>query len=126
MARHWRRAISSMFIGLLGIFLAFRLYKKDHKKAAPTSMWYTMIENKFYMDEVYLFITKNIIFKRISAPVAWFDRNVVDASMNGVAWIINKVSDSIKGLQSGQLQHYLFAFVSGVIALFLVLIYLIG
>jgi len=126
MEMHWTVAISSIFLALLGIFIAFRLYKKDRQKAAPDSKWYALIENKFYIDEIYLFVTKNIIFEKISRPVAWFDRHVVDATMNGVAWLINKVSDSIKGLQSGQLQHYLFAFISGVIALFLVLIYLIG
>jgi NADH-quinone oxidoreductase subunit L len=45
--------------------------------------------------------------------------------MNGIAWVTQTVSNKIKGLQSGQLQQYGFVFVSGVVALVLVFIYLI-
>jgi NADH-quinone oxidoreductase subunit L len=123
---HWNVAISSIFIAVLGIFFAYRLYVKDRKKAAPDSTLYKAAVNKFYIDEIYMFITKKIIFAKISVPVAWFDRHIVDGTMNGVAWITNTVSDRIKGMQSGQLQHYLFAFISGAIALFLFILYMIS
>jgi hypothetical protein len=44
--------------------------------------------------------------------------------MNGIAWVITKTSSSIKGVQSGQLQTYGFVFVTGSIALALLLLYL--
>lgn len=38
------------------------------------------------MDEAWLFVTKRIIFRCVSAPLAWFDRHVIDGFMNFLAW----------------------------------------
>ena len=103
------------------------MYKKP--KAAPDKMastfkhLYKWSYNKFYMDEVYLFVTKKIIFAYISRPVAWFDRHIVDATMNGFAWAANYASFHIRDLQSGQLQKYAFVFISSVIVLALSFVY---
>ena len=43
--------------------------------------------------------------------------------MNGIAWIITASSEKIKGMQSGQLQHYALAFVSGALILVLIVLY---
>ncbi|HCT30730.1 MAG TPA: NADH-quinone oxidoreductase subunit L [Bacteroidales bacterium] len=120
-------AAASVGIGLLGIIIAWFMYKKP--KAAPDKMastfkhLYKWSYNKFYMDEVYLFVTKKIIFAYISRPVAWFDRHIVDATMNGFAWAANYASFHIRDLQSGQLQKYAFVFISSVIVLALSFVY---
>jgi len=123
----WIVAIPSILIGVLGIAIAWVMYKKPNnvpdRMATSLKSLYTWSYNKFYIDEVYLFITKKIIFNNISRPVAWFDRHVVDATMNGIAWVTNTVSDRIKGLQSGQLQKYGFVFVSGVLFLVIAFVY---
>jgi NADH-quinone oxidoreductase subunit L len=121
-------AIPSVLIGLLGIGIAYIMYKKESaipdKLATTFKYSYKWAYNKFYMDEVYLFVTKKIIFRYISDPVAWFDRHVVDATMNGIANVTQTVSFRIRGLQSGQLQKYAFVFVSGAIMLAILFIYL--
>ena len=121
-------AIPSVLIGLFGIAIAWILYKKESQLPERLSKkWgilYTATYNKFYFDEIYLFVTKKIIFNFISRPVAWFDRHVVDAFMVGIATVTEKISWRIKGMQSGQLQHYAFMFVAGALALALVMIYL--
>jgi NADH-quinone oxidoreductase subunit L len=68
-------------------------------------------------------VTKKIIFRYISVPVAWFDRHIVDGTMNAFANLTNRISVSIRGLQSGQLQTYGFVFVSGAIALVFLFLY---
>ncbi len=122
-------AIPSVIVGLLGIFIAFIMYKKEtsipDKVAAGLKFFYRWAYNKFYFDELYLFVTKKIIFRYISKPVAWFDRHVVDGSMNGISAMTNFVSYQIRGFQSGQLQQYAYVFVSGVIGLALVIMYLL-
>lgn len=121
---------SSVFIGLVGIALAWVLYK--HKSdlpdrlAARAGRFYTAALNKFYFDELYLFVTKKILFNLVSRPIAWFDRNVIDASMDGLAWITNYASDRIKGIQSGQLQMYAASFIAGAIGLLLIVLYLLA
>jgi NADH-quinone oxidoreductase subunit L len=120
-------AIPSVLIGLFGIAIAWILYKKESQLPERLSKkWgilYTATYNKFYFDEIYLFVTKKIIFNFISRPVAWFDRHIVDAFMVGIASVTEKISWRIKGMQSGQLQHYAFMFVAGTLALALVIIY---
>jgi NADH-quinone oxidoreductase subunit L len=45
--------------------------------------------------------------------------------MNGIAGIVQFTSVSIKGLQSGRVQQYAFVFVTGVIALVLIFVYVL-
>jgi len=121
-------AIPSVLIGLLGIGIAYIMYKKESaipdKLAATFKYGYKWAFNKFYIDEVYLFVTKKIIFRYISEPVAWFDRHVVDATMNMIATVTQGVSFRIRGFQSGQLQKYAFVFITGAIMLAILFIYL--
>lgn len=121
-------AIPSVLIGLLGIGIAFVMYHKESeipdKLAATFKYGYKWAYNKFYMDELYLFVTKKIIFRYISEPVAWFDRHIVDGTMNAIASVTQSVSLRIRGFQSGQLQKYGFVFVTGAIILAIIFIYL--
>ncbi|TAL77272.1 MAG: NADH-quinone oxidoreductase subunit L [Bacteroidetes bacterium] len=121
-------ALPSVLIGLAGIVIAYIMYKKENaipdKLAATFKYSYKWAYNKFYMDEVYLFITKKIIFRYISEPAAWFDRHIVDGTMNAIASVTQGVSYRIKGFQSGQLQKYGFVFISGAILLAILFIYL--
>ncbi|MCX6273117.1 MAG: NADH-quinone oxidoreductase subunit L [Bacteroidetes bacterium] len=124
----WMIAIPSIAVGLLGILIAMIMYRKENnypaRMAATLKYLYRWSFNKFYIDEIYLFITKKIIFRYIARPVAWFDRHMVDGTMNGIAGMTNVISFRIRGLQSGQLQKYGFVFITGALALALVFIYL--
>ncbi|MBV1888511.1 MAG: NADH-quinone oxidoreductase subunit L, partial [Urechidicola sp.] len=86
-------------------------------------LFYKWTYHKFYIDELYLFITKQIIFKRISTPFAWFDRNIVDGTMNLIGNSTVSISKKIKGLQSGKLQDYAFSFIAGAVVLAMIFIY---
>jgi NADH-quinone oxidoreductase subunit L len=123
-------AIPSVLIGILGIAVATVMYRKKtaipDKLASVIKGLYTASLNKFWFDEIYIFVTKKIIFAYISRPVAWFDRHIVDGTMNGVGWIVTASSSRIKELQSGQVQQYGYVFVTGVLALVLLFIYLIN
>jgi len=121
-------AIPSILIGLLGIGIAYVMYRKESaipdKLAATFKYSYKWAYNKFYIDELYLFVTKKIIFRYISEPVAWFDRHIVDGTMNAIASVTQSVSFRIRGFQSGQLQKYAFVFITGAIMLAILFIYL--
>jgi NADH-quinone oxidoreductase subunit L len=121
-------AIPSVLIGLAGIGIAYLMYKKEtilpDRMASTFSYGYKWAFNKFYIDEVYLFVTKKIIFRYISEPIAWFDRHIVDGTMNAIANLTQNVSFRIRGFQSGQLQKYAFVFITGVIMLAVFFIYL--
>jgi len=124
---HWAIAIPAIIIAVIGLVLAFVMYRKESDLSGRLSgslgILYRAAYKKFYIDEIYLFITKNVIFKHISAPIAWFDRNVVDNTMNGIAAITNFVSVKIRAYQSGQLQQYAYVMVSGLVIIVLVALY---
>jgi len=107
---------------VIGIGGAWLLYGKGKTEAAARlkSMFgpaYTVVSNKFYIDELWLFITHKIIFACIAAPIKWFDRKVVDGSMNLTGWLLQVGGKGVRLAQNGQLQFYLGATVLGVIML---------
>jgi NADH-quinone oxidoreductase subunit L len=115
-------------VGLFGIMLAWVFYKKENslsdKYALAFGPFYKWASDKFYFDEIYLFITKKIIFNLISAPIAKFDKKYVDGTMEGIGNKTVLISNKIKGLQSGKLQDYAFSFVMGAVVIAMVFIYL--
>jgi NADH-quinone oxidoreductase subunit L len=84
---------------------------------------YTGAKRKFYVDELYTFLTKKIIFNLIGRPAAWIDKNIVDGLMNGIANTTAGVSGFIKGIQSGKVQNYTLYFFGGIVALAIVSLY---
>ena len=121
-------AAAAVGTGLTGIILAWVFYKKENDLAERFSnafgVFYKWTYHKFYFDEIYMFVTKKIIFDRISAPIAKFDKKYVDGTMEGIGNKTVLISEKIKGLQSGRLQDYAMFFVSGVVVVALVVIYL--
>ena len=77
---------------------------------------------RFYIDEIYQFITHRIIFACISTPVAWFDRHVVDGFFNMLATVTGKVSWGIRRMQSGYVQRYGIWFLGGALGLTVILL----
>ena len=114
-------------VGILGILLAFVFYKKESnlpdKFSHAFGNLYKWAYHKFYFDELYLFVTKQIIFKRISTPFAWFDRHIVDGTMNLIGNTTVTTSRRVKGLQSGKVQDYAFAFIAGVVIIAIIFMY---
>ena len=113
----WGVASVSLIVAAVAIAFAAWLYLKKNDK--PTRMadscrWlWTAALHRFYWDELYLWVTHKIIFDGICKPIAWFDRHVIDGSMNGLAYVTNSASRAIKGLQSGHVQMYVWWFVIG-------------
>lgn len=114
-------------LGIAGILLVFMLYRKEStipsRISQSSGMLYTFISRKFYLDELYLFITKKIIFNLIARPVAWIDRNVVDGLVNVTGNMTVAISAAIKNVQSGKVQQYAFWFLAGVISIAAIIIY---
>ncbi|WP_242117216.1 NADH-quinone oxidoreductase subunit L [Aestuariivivens sediminicola] len=115
-------------VGLIGIAIAWVFYKKENQLADRWAnrfgMLYKWTSNKFYFDEIYMFIAKKIFFKRVSEPFAKFDRKYVDGTMVGIGNTTVATSRKIKGLQSGRVQDYAFAFIGGAVIIGLIFIYL--
>ena len=123
----WTVAGTSIAIAVVSIAIATAMYARAEQPVANAlarrfrGLW-TAAYHRFYIDDVYQFITHKIIFGCISRPIAWFDRHVVDGFFNFLAWSANATSDEIRGLQSGQIQQYTYVFLLGTLALILLLL----
>ena len=123
----WSVAGTSIAVAVVSIAIATYIYAGSRQPVADTlahrfkGLW-TAAYHRFYLDEVYQFITHRIIFGCICRPIAWWDRHVVDGFFNFLAWGAEATSDEIRGLQSGRIQQYTFVFLLGTLALILLLI----
>ena len=121
-------SIAPVSLALTGILTAVLLYKKQNDKpnriAVSLNGFYKAAYHKFYIDEVYLFVTKKILFNLIARPIAWIDKTIVDGSMNGIGFTTRVVSEKIKRFQSGKVQQYAVYFLAGVIGLVVLFIYI--
>jgi len=124
----WQFSLVPVLLSLAAIATAYRLYGRENDLPARLSQRlgavYLLVSRKLYFDELYLFITKKIIFNLVGRPAAWFDRQVVDGTVNGSARLTAWISRRIRGLQSGKLQLYTLSFFAGVALLALLLMYI--
>ena len=80
---NWTVAGTSIVIAVASIALATFIYKGEKQPVAVAlasrfSSLHKWAYHRFYIDEVYQFVTHRIIFACISKPFAWFDKHVVD------------------------------------------------
>ncbi len=120
-ALDWSVAGISLAVAIVAILIATKMYKTENDlpakmKSALPRLW-DWCYHRFYWDELYMFITHKIIFGCISKPIAWFDRHIVDGTMDGFAYCTQKASEAIKGLQSGNVQTYVWFYLVGALLL---------
>ena len=123
----WSVAAVSLCVAAVGIALATWMYLREDRKVADSlavrfSGLHKAAYHRFYIDEIYQFVTHKIIFACISTPIAWFDRHVVDGFMNLLAYVTQKFSLVIRGMQSGYVQRYGIWFLGGALGLAIVLL----
>jgi NADH-quinone oxidoreductase subunit L len=138
-------AAVSILGALGGIFVGYRLYARWRERDPLRSLGpvYTVLENKYYLDDIYLRGIVRPIQYRLSAAVDWSNRNILDALVNGCALlargfsklvdvidrrVVDQAVNSAAGLtgftggilryiQSGNVQRYAIFLFVGVILL---------
>lgn len=109
-------AISSNIVALSGIILAFVIYGlkiiKPETIKKITGPLYIVSKNKYFIDEIYLFLIRNI-FISITEFVKWFDRHIVDGTVNIVAFFCRWAGAKLRLTITGNLQNYALIIFSG-------------
>ena len=112
-------------VALVGISVAAVLYLGDGARARAAAnglgVIYRTVKQKFYFDELYLFVTHRIIFRNIARPIAWFDKRVVDGGVDASGWLTRQGGWMLSRTQTGQVQTYGLWFTGGVAFLILML-----
>jgi NADH-quinone oxidoreductase subunit L len=137
----------SVGIGLIGIYSAYIIYVKHKGKPAESvavklKFLYKLVYNKYFIDEFYnrvfvggsmklgtllgkfdLGIIDGIVngvaylIRKISSASILVDSNVVDGAVNGVGALNNKFSNILKRFQSGYVYNYALSIVIGIVIL---------
>ena len=100
-----------VIVGLIGLLVAWWFYIKNpegpKKLAASMRGLYTLLLNKYYVDEIYgalivsplLWISKNILWHVV-------DERLIDGTVNGVATLARETGGEARKLQSGNARSY--------------------
>ena len=108
-------AISSI-VGLGGILFAWTRYKNRVPADESSNSLEKLVENKYYIDEVYnTFIVQPI--KNGSHFLLWklFDTGIIDGIVNGVAAVVRWFGGTLRRLQTGIVQAYIVSMVIGIV-----------
>jgi NADH-quinone oxidoreductase subunit L len=114
--------LATLAIVGLGILLAYVSYGRGVRLPERLSSLaggglYRLLLNKYYIDELYdFFIVRP--FTGVSRFLAQiFDPWVIDGAVNGIAASARGLSFLWRGVQTGNVQHYLVGFLAGTLAL---------
>ncbi len=138
-------AAASTLAALIGIAVGYRLYNTYRERDPLRSLGpaYTLVWNKYYLDDIYWKGVVRPVRDELSAGVYWNDRRIIDGVVNGAAaftktlgngvnWFDQKVIDgAVNGLanlagftggllryiQSGNVQRYAVFLFAGVVVL---------
>jgi NADH-quinone oxidoreductase subunit L len=101
-----------------GILLSLFLFRRRTPVAAgtvrPPGPVYSLLANKFYIDELYLLIIRGLYFT-LAAAVAWFDRHVVDGTVNLVGGASKRGGALLRRTLAGKVQGYALIVTCGVL-----------
>ena len=120
-------AATSTVIAILSIALATYIYKGE-KQPIADKMYATFPRlhrwayNRFYMDEVYQYVTHKILFRYVSRTAQWIDEKIINCLIDFSAWGANEAGETIRPWQSGDVRQYAVWFLTGTVALTLLLL----
>ncbi len=120
-------AATSTVIAILSIALATYIYKGE-KQPVADKLYVTFPRlhrwayKRFYLDEVYMFVTHKILFRFVSYPVRWIDEHIINGLIDFSAWGANEAGETIRPWQSGDVRQYAVWFLTGTVALTLILL----
>jgi NADH-quinone oxidoreductase subunit L len=93
-------AALSVGVALVGIILGTLLYRRYRERDPLTRLGpvYTLLERKYYLDDIYLKGIVRPIQYSVSRFVNWTNQRVLDGIVNGFAWLtrrLGSVTDAV-------------------------------
>ncbi len=120
-------ALTSTIIAILAICLATYIYKGERQPIAD-KLYKTFPRlhhwayRRFYIDEVYQWVTHKIMFGVFSRTARWFDNKIINGLIDFAAWGTNEAGESVRSWQSGDVRSYAVWFLAGAVGLVLLLL----
>ena len=107
--------IISVAVGFLGIFLGWTMFTANPLRRMPR-----LLENKYYVDEIYDAAIVNPILGT-SRNFLWriLDVKIIDGAINGIAHLFGETGSAMRFLQTGFARSYAAIMLGGAIVLIL-------
>ena len=114
----------STVLSIAGIFTSWMVYSKKilntENLAKKYNGLYTLVYNKYYIDEFYSWVFNNGIVLTGKA-LDWVDHNIIDGLFDGFAGLINKTGKKLRLTQTGYLQSYALVIFAAIIIIVIVM-----
>lgn len=113
----------SLVVALVGVAVAALFYwPRFQRFSAPAfnaryARVYDWAHNKGYFDEIYQALFVRGLVLRAGAAAVWFDKNVIDYFVDGLAEGYALVSERARRLQGGRVQGYALGLFAGVLVI---------
>ena len=109
-------------IAIVAILIAWYRYK-NYREDQPSAFG-KLLENKWYVDELYDSVIVRPINKLGAIANRYFERSGIDALVNGVGRLVNYSSRQMRWLQSGQVGSYVLLMVIRMLLFFVLQFFL--
>ena len=119
-SQEWIYLLGSTGLIVVVIFYAINRYKKYQPTSEESSGLGIVLENKWYVDELY----DAVVVNPLNALAGFFknivEKYVIDGAVNGVGKLVGYGSRQLRLLQSGQVGNYLLFMVLAIVVFVLV------
>jgi NADH-quinone oxidoreductase subunit L len=113
----------SVSLVLVSLFLALKKFSSYKDEGMPSRGFSALLENKWYVDEVYDKIISKPLFRLSSLMNNILEIRIIDALVNGVGRLVHYGSRQLRLLQSGQVGAYVLLMTIGLLLLFILKYY---
>lgn len=100
----------SLILAISGFVLAYLYYGSENLSAEKTKEKiypvYNLVYQKYYMDHISEWIYSKIALG-LAFLAAWWDRHVVDGTVNWVTYTTGRIGKGLRTIQTGIIQDYL-------------------
>ena len=119
-ALHWTVIITSTVVVAAGLLLAWLIYQRKAVSgtqiAQALALPLSLVQHRFYIDEIYTWFIVNVQQKLIAGSCAWFEQYIIiGLAVNGTAWLTRGFGQVIRRCQTGTVQTYVLVFLIGVV-----------
>ncbi|MEO0291584.1 MAG: NADH-quinone oxidoreductase subunit L [candidate division WOR-3 bacterium] len=103
--------ILSLLLALTGILSSYYVYSRALEFASNLktkfSFIYITLKRRYYVDDAFEWIYRRILIF-LSVFASWWDRHIVDGIVNWVIYTTGRIGKSLRVIQTGVIQDYLF------------------
>lgn len=118
----------ALAVALCGMGLAWYMYVRKpllpYTVAKRLGGLYTVVWNKFYIDEFYAATVVRLTVDGSRWVWRNFDEKIIDGAVHGTAWLWQRAGRVVRPLQTGKVQHYLLGIFVGLFVIVTVVVFL--